>query len=225
MDADGSNQQRLTHDGPDGVQTSGGASSTIRPNGRRSERRSLPEEREGGNATVWSMSPDGSGQHALTADSAQKIRLSWSPDGRGSCTRPQDGRRSLSRRAAALSAPNGYGPVVAGRLGIAYGTATACGRPMPTAQRQRISTLPPANPAGRRTGTSDVRRHAFYPSSATGSAFQHARTSSWSADGSRLRRLTGRRAELRSLLPIGAVPAWWPDGSRLFYTPANAPCT
>jgi TolB protein len=81
MNADGSSQQRLTHDGPEGVQNS--STETFDSN---------PLWSPAGNAIaylksvrsavdVWLMRPDGSAQHPLTADGGMKAQLAWTPDG------------------------------------------------------------------------------------------------------------------------------------------------
>src|SRR4051812_25621553 len=91
MDAGGSNQQRLTHDGPDGVQTTAGNVFDTSPQWSPAGTAVAYLKSVKGDVNIWLMAPDGSGQHALTSDTGQKSALSWSPDGRRLLYQTQEG--------------------------------------------------------------------------------------------------------------------------------------
>src|SRR4029079_1426415 len=179
-----------------------------------------------GNANICLMAPDGSGQHALTADGDQKGGLSWSPDGTRLLYQTQEGIRVVAPGGTPrLVVPGGSAPTWSpGGARIAYGTSDGLWTIDPDGHNPtRIATLPAATPSWYPDGTAI----AFvgtrsYPE--LGNRFGIPSRSDVyvvGAGGSNLRRLTGPPGVEYSLLPAGSVPTWWPDGSRLFYQSAR----
>jgi dipeptidyl aminopeptidase/acylaminoacyl peptidase len=82
MNADGSSQRRLTHDGPEGVQSVGGqvfdSSPVWSPGGATiAYLKSVSQADD-----IWLMNPDGSNQRRVTFDGGRKTDLQWSSQGR-----------------------------------------------------------------------------------------------------------------------------------------------
>jgi Tol biopolymer transport system component len=223
MDADGSDQRRLTNDGPNGVQSTSAEVFDRAPVWSPSGGTIAYLKSVRGAVDVWLMRPDGSDQRQLTSDGGNKGSLAWSPDG---------ARVTYETGSAVFAVPAGGGPPVrlAEGLGLAWSpdgrriayvnaeglwVAGADGRD-PT----RVSTMPVGSPSW----SSDGSRIAFvgtrvYPELASKFGAP-ARQDIYTVqpDGSGLRRLTGPRGEEYSPFPQGGyVPTWWPDGSRLFF--------
>jgi Dipeptidyl peptidase IV (DPP IV) N-terminal region/WD40-like Beta Propeller Repeat len=81
MNADGSNQQRLTHDGPQGIQSSSTEIFDSNPVWSPAGNAIAYLKSVHGAVDVWMMRPDGSDQHALTGDGGMKSQLAWAPGG------------------------------------------------------------------------------------------------------------------------------------------------
>ena len=230
MDADGSNQRRLTHDGPDGVQNTGGEVFDYAPAWSPAGDAIAYLKSVRGAVDVWTMRPDGSQQTRLTFDGGTKSQLGWSPDG----TRVT---YELGGSALAVSASGGRPARLAAGVGLAWapgGTRIAyvTGEGLWVAGPDGVNpTLVTRMPAATPSWSPDGSRIAFvgtriYPELASKFGAP-AREDVYTVrpDGTDLGRLTGPRdLERYSSLPQGgSVPTWWPDGSRLFFESSRAP--
>jgi Tol biopolymer transport system component len=230
MNADGSDQTRLTHDGPEGVQNVGGSVFDLSPEWSPSGDEIAYLKVVQSVWDVWLMLPDGSDQHRLTTDGGQQVKtaLSWSPDG----TRlvyEQANRIWVVPAAGGASVPvgDGFGPAWSpDGSRIAYGngngiwTVGADGR-----DPVQVSTLPGGSPSwapdGSRIAFVGTRIFPELTSRYGPAARQDVFTVR--ADGSDLRRLTGPHGDEFSSFPSGTSPTWWPDGSRLFFQSSRTP--
>jgi TolB protein len=223
MDADGSNQRRLTNDGPNGPQNSSAEIFDYDPawsplGGTIAYLKSVRAV-----VDVWLMYPDGSGQRALTSDGGEKFDLQWAPVG---------GRILFSRRDGTYAVSAGGGqpvrlvPAPAAVLSpdgarLAYGNQDGLWTAGPDGQNPaRVSALYTIGPVWAPDGsTLAFVGISVFPELSTPKFGAPARQDLYTigADGGRLRRLTGPPGEEYSTLPTGFAPSWWPDGSRLFY--------
>lgn len=230
MDADGSSQQRLTHDGPDGVQSSGGGVFDVSPRWSPSGATIAYLKDAGGSYDVWLMNSDGSGQHRLTADGGVKSALSWSPNGTRLVYQLQGGSWVVPAAGGApVKVADGLGPVWSpdGKR-IAYGdsfglwTVGADGHGA-TELAQVPAATPSWSPDGSQLAFLGTR---FFPDH--GDRFGiPSRPDIFvvHADGSALRRLTGPPTDAFTTFssPTGAMPTWWPDGSRILFLSQRQP--
>jgi Tol biopolymer transport system component len=230
MDADGSNQTRLTHDGPDGVQTSGGGVFDISPRWAPFGGTIAYLKVAGGGRDVWTMGPDGTGQHALTTDGGTKSALAWSPDGSRLLYQSQAGIWVVGAPAGApVKVADGVGPVWSpDGSRIAYGTSEALWTVGADGKNvRRVASLPAYTPAWSPDGSwiafVGVR---FFPERVDRFGIP-ARPDVFVVhpDGSGLRRLTGAKPEGYTPfgLPTATLPTWWPDGSRIFFVSQRQP--
>jgi Tol biopolymer transport system component len=229
MDADGSNQRRLTTDGPNGVQNSSPEIFDLDPvssplGGAIAYVKSVHSAKD-----IWLMRPDGSDQHRLTSDGGEKSLLQWTPAGSRILFSTRDGTYAVSvvggtpvkvvTAPAAVLSPDG--------TRFAYGndqglwTADANGQ-NPT----RLTDVPAGDPAWSPDGSTlaFVGTRAF-PELASPKFGTPRRQDVYTVrvDGSDLHRLTGPLGDEFEYVPTGFAPTWWPDGSRLFFTSQRPP--
>jgi Tol biopolymer transport system component len=231
MNADGSDQLRLTHDGPEGVQNTGGDVFDLSPEWSPGGDEIAYLKVAKGVWDVWLMRPDGSDQHRLTSDGGlqPKTALAWSPDGTRLLYQQANGIWVVpAGGGASVHVADGFGPAWSpGGSRIAYGggngiwTVGADGR-----NPVQVSTLPGGSPSWAPDGS----RIAFvgtrlFPELSTPKFGPPSRSDVYTVrpDGSDLRRLTGPPDDGFSTLPAGAAPTWWPDGSRIFFASSRTP--
>jgi TolB protein len=222
MDADGSNQRRLTHDGPNGVQNPGAEVLDSAPVWSPAGDTVAYLKSVRGAVDVWLMRPDGSGQRQATTSGGHKQLLQWSAGGR--LAYAQDGtiftlaQGDLPIRVAAgrepAWSPDGSRLAYASQDGL--WTVDADGR-----NPVHVATMPAQGPSW----SSDGARIAFagtrsFPELASLKFGAPTRQDVFTvrADGGDLRRLTGPRGDEYAFGAWGGwSPTWWPDGSRLFF--------
>jgi TolB protein len=227
MDADGSNPKRLTHVGPDGVQSSGGGVFAFDPEWSPLGDTIAYLKSVGGQWDIWLMKPDGSEQRALTADGGTKTLMSWSPDGTRIAYQRQDAMFVVAASGGQpVQLPKGYGPAWSpdgSRIAFGDGSGLWTVRPDGTGA-ERLTPLPAGNPTWSADGSSiaflGIR---YFPELANRFGIP-SRQDVYVVhpDGSGQRRLTGPADDgFDYLTPSVSMPAWWPDGSRLFFTAAR----
>jgi Tol biopolymer transport system component len=222
MNVDGSNQERLTHDGPNGVQTPGAEVFDSAPVWSPAGDTIAYLKSVRGAVDVWLMGPDGSGQRQVTTSGGHKELLQWSAGGR--LAYAQDGTiftlvqgdppiRVAAGREPAWS-PDGSRLAYTSQGGL--WTVDADGR-----NPVHVSTMPAQGPSW----SSDGERIAFagtrsFPELASPKFGAPTRQDVFTVrvDGGDLRRLTGPRGDEYAFGAWGGwSPTWWPDGSRLFF--------
>lgn len=220
MDADGSDQRRLTHDGPEGVQNVGGQpfdfSPVWSPDGG-----SIAYLKGVGQADdVWMMRPDGGDQRRVTVDGGVKRGLQWSSRDRllyengGTIYDLVEGRPpvSVAHGLGAVWSPDGRR--------IAFTDETGLWTIGPDGQDPvHVATMPAAQPSWSPTGgrIAFVGTRTFPELTSRFGPAMRQDLYTVRLDGSDLRRLTGPVDDRYSGLPTGSSPIWWPDGSRLFF--------
>ena len=222
MNADGSNQRRLTHDGPDGVQNAGGDVFDHGPAWSPAGATIAYLKSVKGAVDVWLMRPDGTDQRALTADGGTKTHLQWSPDGSRVVY-------ELAGTAFALPAAGGAPVRLAGGVGLTWSPdatriAYVTGEGLWVAAADgsgpaRLTTQPAGIPAWSPDGTRIAFVATRFFPELTSRFGPPARQDIFTVrpDGTGLRRLTGPRGDEYESWPTGSTPTWWPDGSRLFF--------
>jgi Tol biopolymer transport system component len=223
MDADGSNQQRLTHDGPEGVQNVGGSVFDTVP--LWSPRGNLIAYQKSVNSRgeIWLMAPDGSGQHALT-QGMPVVLVQWFPDGSRLLYQQGDSFYSIPVTGGpGTKIATGMNPVVSpdgSRVayvvpGQGLSVVGADGRDA----RALTTTLPAQEPSWSPDGTriAFVGTTIFPELTSRFGPAQRSDIYTIRVDGTGLQRLTGSFDENYSSFPSGGTPTWWPDGSRLFF--------
>jgi Tol biopolymer transport system component len=224
MNADGSNQQRLTHDGPEGVQNTSAEAFDTNPVWSPDGSRIAYLKWVRGAIDVWVMRPDGSGQRPVTADGGMKSQLAWAPDGARLTY-------EITGTIFVVPAAGGSPVTVARGIGLtwspdgtrlAYGNSDGLFVAGPNGgDPRRIFTMsaqsPSWSPDGSRIAFVATRIYPELASKVGVPSRQDVYTVR--PDGSDLRRLTGPRdIETPTQFPgAGFVPTWWPDGSRLFF--------
>jgi RTX calcium-binding nonapeptide repeat (4 copies)/Domain of unknown function DUF11/WD40-like Beta Propeller Repeat len=228
MNADGSDQRRLTHDGPDGVQSVGGSVFDTSP--LWSPRGDVIASLKGvsNKQDVWLMAPDGSGRRALTTDGLPRALLQWFADGTRLLVQQGDSFYAVPISGAApTKLGTGIAPVLSpdgSRVAYAVPGAglwvvgTGGGAP------RELSVLPAANPSWSPDGTriAFVGTRIFSELTSRFGPAQRSDIYTVRADGTDLQRLTGPFDEQYSTLPSGGSPTWWPDSSRLFFSSFRA---
>jgi Tol biopolymer transport system component len=223
MDADGSNQQRLTHDGPNAPQNSSPEIFDYAPVSSPTGGTIAYLKSVHGAVDVWLMRPDGSDERPLTADGGVKTGLAWSPDG-------SQVTWELGGATLALAAAGGVPARLAAGVGLAWSPDAArfayvTGEGLWVARADgsdpaRIAALPAAtqswSPDGARIAFVGTR---IFPELASPKFGPPARQDVFAVrpDGTDLRRLTGPHGDGYAFGASGQSPTWWPDGSRLFF--------
>src|SRR5436190_5128200 len=230
MNADGTEQRRLTHDsGQGGIFNTQPLWSPS--GGWIAFQKSVSQT-----VDLWVARPDGSDLRQLTSDGGVKQDASWSPDGTLLLYTRSDasGSRIFTVRLDAAP-PIALTPVTANDPQPVWspdGTQIAFSAPALTvinadgSNARPITEIGAWNPAWSRDGTriafTGLRQFPQYSSPRFGTPGRQD-VFVVDADGRDLRRLTGPFADDELDGPWGQQPTWWPDDSRLFYVSQRYP--
>jgi Tol biopolymer transport system component len=227
MNADGSGQQRLTHDSGDGK-----VFNTLPLWSPRGDLIEFEKSIAGQSYDLWVMRPDGSDLRRLTSDGGIKLSVAWSPDGsRLLYSRSQDfgsriytiGLDGAPPRALSPTGTTDYYPAWSpDGLRIAFSAPALTVMNADGSNRDRVTDIGTSSPVWSSDGTRiafvGIRAFPKYASPKFGTpARQDVDVFVVDPDGGSLRRLTGPFGDGRLAGPGAAEPAWWPDGSRLFF--------
>jgi TolB protein len=221
MDADGSNQRRLTRDGPNGVQNASPEVFDSAPVWSPAGDTIAYLKSVHGADDVWLMRPDGSDQRQVTRNGGRKESLQWSRSGR--LVYAQDGAIfAIAQGDPATRIATGSDPAWSpdGRR-LAYTstdglwTVDADGH-----DPVHVSAMRAEEPSW----SSDGVRIAFtgtrsFPELGSPKFGTPVRQDVFTvrSDGGDLRRLTGPRGDEYAFgAGSGRSPTWWPDNSRIF---------
>jgi Tol biopolymer transport system component len=230
MNADGSDQRRLTHSSAQGVYNSLPLWSP------RGDLIAFEQIVNGEHVDLWVIRPDGSGERRLTSDGGAKQSVSWSPEGtRLLYTDTEEASTRISTVGLDGSPPAALSPAGATDVSPAWspdGTQIAFAAPALTvmnadgSNRHRVTDLGAGSPAwspdGSRIAFTGIRLFPQYASPRFGTPSRQD-VFVVDADGGNLMRLTGPFIDDELYGPDGAQPTWWPDGSRLFYVSQRYP--
>jgi Tol biopolymer transport system component len=230
MNADGSDQRRMTHSSAQGVYNSLPLWSP------RGDLIAVEQIVNGEQVDLWTIRPDGSGERRLTSDGGAKRSVSWSPDGtRLLYTDTEDASTRIYTVGLDGSPPAALSPAGATDFSPAWspdGTRIAFAAPALTvmnadgSNRHRVTDLGAASPAwspdGGRIAFTGTRLFPQYASPRFGTPSRQD-VFVVDANGGNLKRLTGPFTDEELFGPDAAQPMWWPDGSRLFYVSQRYP--
>jgi len=231
MNADGSDQRRLTHDSGQG-----GIFNTLPLWSPRGDLIEFEKSVNGQSSDLWVMRPDGIDLRQLTADGGVKRDVSWSPDGsRLAYTREENGGTRIYVVGVDNPLPKVLTPEGVNEYYPAWspdGKQIAFSAPALTlmnadgSNRHAITNIATASPAwspdGKRLAFMGIRPFPQYASPRFGIPSRQD-VFVVDASGGNLLRLTGPFSDDDLYGPVGSVPTWWPDGSRLFYLSQRYP--
>ena len=230
MNADGGDQRRLTHDsGQNGIFNSLPLWSP------RGDLIAFQKSVNGQNVDLWAVRSDGSDVRHLTADGGTKRSVSWSPDGMRLLYTRSDTSGSRIYTVGLDGAPpvalSTAGPNDPAPAWSPDGSQIAYSAPALTVidadgSDTRIvtqigSAMPTWSPDGNRIVFTGYRSFPQFGSRFGIPGRQDVFVVD--ANGANLRRLTGPLDDDQLEGAGGTQPAWWPDGSRLFYLSERHP--